>query len=138
MVVKKAYFLDSSYITRKGRTYAVLTLKIKNKAVRLYYQYDPYFLADVPEGKKEAVEMMEVFVKGESVSPLKVEETEKIIGLEKKKLVKVVCRKPSHVPVLKNMLPFKCYEYAIPFAKRFIFDFQLVPNGIIKYESLLI
>ncbi len=134
MVVKKAYFLDASYITRKDKTYVALTVKSKKKVMKLYYQYEPYFLVDAPEEKMEAIELMEGFVKGESVSPARVEETELLLGLEKKKLLKVICRKPSHVPILKNMLPFKCYEFSIPFAKRFIFDFQLIPNNIIKYE----
>lgn len=134
MAVKKAYFLDAGYVVRKGRTYVALTVKTKKKVVKLYYEYEPYFLVDAPKDKKEAIEMMEGFVRGESVSPSGIEETERLVGLEKKKLLKVVCKKPSDVPVLKNMLPFTCYEYAIPFSKRFIFDFQLVPNCVIKYE----
>ncbi len=133
MVVRKAYFIDASYTFRDGRTYVVLTLKGK-KTVKRYFQYDPYFLVDAPADKKEAIEMMETFVKGEAVTPLRVETTTVLSGLKKKKLIKVVCRKPSHVPVLKGMLPFQCYEYGILFTKRFIFDFQLVPNGLIKYE----
>jgi len=134
MGVKKAYFLDAGYIVRKGNTYAVLTVKTRKKVVKLYYRYDPYFLVDAPEEKREAIEMMEGFVRGESVSPIAVEEVKVLLGGEKKKLLKVICKKPADVPVLKGMLPFKCYEYAIPFAKRFIFDFQLVPNCVIKYE----
>ncbi len=134
MVVRKAYFLDASYIIRNGKTYVALTVKTKKKVVKLYYQYDPYFLVDAPDDKKEAIEMMEGFVSGESVSPVRVEEVEILLGLERKKLLKVICKKPADVPVLKNMLPFKCYEYSIPFAKRFIFDFQLIPNAVIKYE----
>ena len=134
MAVRKAYFLDADYIIRKGKTYVVLTVKTKKKVLKLYYQYDPYFLVDAPDDKKDAIEMMEVFAKGESVSPLKVETTTRLLGLKKKKLLKVMCRKPFHVPILKNSLPFPCYEYSILFAKRFIFDFQLIPNAVIRYE----
>ncbi len=133
MAVRKAYFIDASYTVRKGRTYVSLLLKGK-KTVKRYFQYDPYFLVDAPADKKDAIEMMETFVKGESVSPLKVETVTRLYGLKKKKFLKVVCRKPAHVPILKSMLPFPCFEYAILFAKRFVFDFQLVPNGVMKYE----
>jgi DNA polymerase I len=133
MAVRKAYFLDASYTVKNGETYVSLTLKGK-RTVKRYYRYDPYFLVDAPLDKKEAMEVMETFVKGESISPVRVESTTVLSGLEKKKLLKVICKKPGDVPVLKGMLPFPCYEYSIPFAKRFIFDFQLVPNCIIKYE----
>jgi len=133
MVVRKAYFLSASYTVKNGRTYVSLLLKGK-KTVKRYFQYDPYFLVDAPEDKKEAIEIMETFVKGESASPLKVETVTLLHGLKKKKFLKVVCRKPADVPVLKSLLPFPCFEYGIPFAKRFVFDFQLIPNGLIRYE----
>ncbi|MFH1393370.1 MAG: DNA-directed DNA polymerase [Candidatus Micrarchaeota archaeon] len=31
-------------------------------------------------------------------------------------------------------MPFKCFEYNIPFARRFIFDYRLTPLHIISYE----
>ncbi|NYZ77591.1 hypothetical protein H0O02_04750 [Candidatus Micrarchaeota archaeon] len=134
MAVRKAYFLDAGSTIKDGKTYVSLLLKSGSKTGKLYYGYDPYFLVDAPEEKKEAIELMEIFVTGESVSPLKVEAVEMLAGLKKKKMLKVFCRKPAHVPVLRKALPFQCYESEIPFAKRFIFDFQLIPNGVIKYE----
>lgn len=130
---RKAYLLSLSYTVKNGKTYVVLLVKGK-KVTKLYYQYNPYFLVDAPEDKTEAIEMMELFVKGESVSPIKAETVTVLSKLKKKKFIKVVCKKPADVPVLKGAIPFPCYEFAIPFVRRFIFDFQLIPNGIIKYE----
>ncbi len=133
MITRKAYLLSLGYTVKNGKTYVILLVKGK-KVTKLYYQYDPYFLVDAPEDKLEALEMMEFFVKGESVSPLKAEMTTALSGLKKKKFIKVICKKPSDVPVLRAAVPFTCYEYAIPFIRRFIFDFQLIPNGIIRYQ----
>ena len=133
MKQRKAYLLSLSYTVKNGKTYVVFLVKGK-KVTKLYYQYNPYFLVDAPEDKREAIEMMELFVKGESVSPIKAETTTVLSKLKKKKLIKVVCKKPADVPILKGAIPFPCFEFSIPFIRRFIFDFQLVPNGVIKYE----
>ncbi len=134
MTVKKAYFLDAGYTIREGRTYVSLLIRTRKRAALLYYQYDPYFIVDAPPERKGDLEGIEAARNNEIISPLKIETITRMVNLEKKKMLKVVCRKPADVPLLKGAVPYPCYEYGIPFTKRFIFDFQLVPNGIIKYE----
>jgi DNA polymerase I len=63
-----------------------------------------------------------------------VEECECRVGLGRKKMLKLYCREPSDVPALKAAMPFQCYEYNIPFVKRFIFDMQLTPLQAVSYE----
>ncbi len=134
MVRRKAYFIDASYTVRNGKTYVSLLLKGK-ETIKLYYQHDPYFLVDGPLDKLDQFLEIEATRKdGETTSPLRVEEVEKQIGLEKKKLIKLYCRIPSDVPVIKHRVPFKCYEYSIPFARRFIYDMQISPFDVITYE----
>jgi DNA polymerase I len=134
MVRKKAYFLDADYVVRKGKTYVRLLLKGK-KTIRLYYQYDPYFLTDAPFDKKEDLLNITAMKQGFGiVKPIRIEETMRIVGQEKKKLLKVVCSEPSHVPLIKSSMPFKTFESSIVFGKRFIFDKHLIPFSIVHYE----
>ncbi|MBU0526870.1 DNA-directed DNA polymerase [Candidatus Micrarchaeota archaeon] len=131
---KRAYFIDASYIVRKNKTYVSLLLKGK-KTIKLYYRADPYFLVDGPLDKiDQFLDIQAVRKNGELASPTHVEEVEKQIGLEKKSLIKIYCEVPSDVPIIKQRVPFKCYEYSIPFARRFIYDRQISPFDIITYE----
>ncbi|MFZ5501053.1 MAG: hypothetical protein ACOY58_03975, partial [Candidatus Micrarchaeota archaeon] len=101
----RAYVIDCSYTVRKGKTYVALLLKGK-KTVKRYYQYDPYFYADVPDSHREQLEMMEAAKKtGGLVSPLRVEQVERQISSEKRKILKIYCKEPSDVPALKNAIP---------------------------------
>jgi DNA polymerase I len=134
MKKKKAHFIDATYTVRDGKTYVSLLLKGKT-TVRLYYQHDPYFLVDGPLDKIDQFMDIEApRASGELTSPIRVEEIEKLIGLEKKKLIKVYCKIPADVPVIRQRIPFKCYEYSIPFARRFIYDMQISPFDVVTYE----
>jgi DNA polymerase I len=133
-VRKRAFFIEASYTVKNGKTYVSLVLKGK-KTVRRYYQYDPYFLVDAPPERKDELMGLRGFKKsGEAVSPLRVEETERKVGLATKKMLKLYCREPSHVPALRDAVPYPCYEHNIPFSKRFIYDMQLTPLHVIVYE----
>lgn len=134
MVRRKAYFLDASYTIKEGKTYVILFLKGRHIA-KLYYQYDPYFYADAPADAKEGIMKLSVPGKyGGTASPLRIEEATLSVGNEKKKMLRIYCKTPQDVPILKSSIPFKCYEYGITFAKRFMFDFQITPLHIISYE----
>jgi DNA polymerase I len=134
MVKRKAYFLDADYVVKNNKTYVRLLLKGK-RLTRLYYQYDPYFLVEAPPEKKDALVLVTALKPGTGViKPLRIETVERKTGQEKKKLFKVVCAEPSHVPLLKAAMPFKCFESSILFGKRFIFDMRLTPLSIIYYE----
>ncbi len=133
MVVRKGHLLGVSYITRRGRTYASLLIKGK-KTTKLYFQYDPYFLVDAPESEIDSIKKIVVEKNGKVIRPVGVQVASRIVNFEKKKFLKVACASPKGVPALKHAIPYPAYEFDIPFAKRFIFDFQLTPNGIIKYE----
>ncbi|MFH1221770.1 MAG: DNA-directed DNA polymerase [Candidatus Micrarchaeota archaeon] len=133
MKSRKAYLLSLSYTVKKGKTYVSLLLKGK-KTVKLYYQYDPYFLVDAPLEVKEDLLKMNVPHPERTISPIDVQEIERTVGIKNKKLLKVLCSQPSDVPFLKRAIPFPSYEYDIPFVRRFIFDLQLTPNGLLHYQ----
>jgi len=133
MVKKKGYLLAVGYVVRQNRTYASLLIKGK-KATKLYFQYDPYFLVDAPESEASTLKKVAAEKNGRTIRPIDIQPAERIVNFQKKKLLKVLCASPKDVPVLKHAIPYPAYEFDIPFAKRFIFDFQLTPNSIIKYE----
>lgn len=131
---KKAYFIDASYTVKNGQTYVSLFLKGK-KTVKLYYQYDPYFIVDAPLKEKDKLMAIKARKKnGKITSPLRIEKVDVKVKLKDKTMLKVYCREPSDVPVIKHKVHFKCYEFSIPFARRFIFDMQLSPFHVITYE----
>ena len=133
-VKRRAFFMDAGYTVRNGKTYITLILKGK-KTVKLYFQRDPYFIVDGPvERKDEFLDAQGMRKTGEMVSPLRVEECECRVGLGKKKMLRLYCREPSDVPALKAAMPFPCYEYNIPFVKRFVYDMQLTPLHVVAYE----
>jgi DNA polymerase I len=135
MKKRKAYLLDVDYTVKSGKTYIRLLVKGKTRKTRLYYQYDPYFYAQVPHERIEELLNMTAYAKdGSSISPKDVTEVEMFDGQKEKKLAKIICKQPSDVPLLRAAIPFPCYEFSIPFARRFIFDYGLIPLGIIKYE----
>lgn len=134
MTNRKAYFIDLDYVVKNNETYVRLLVKGK-KTTRLYYHYDPYFYVDAPENTKPDVEKVHGKHKnGKLVQPTKVEIIEMQVLGQSKKILKVYCSAPMDVPVIKQAMPFKCYEYNLPFAKRFLFDMKLVPFSIIHYE----
>ena len=131
---RKAVFLSADYTIRNGQTYARLFLKGKT-AVTLYYPYDPYFYVEAGEGRKGEIEKVVAKAKdGSVVYPKKVEKVEKLLKGKKSPLLKVYCNRPGDVPVLGDAVPHPCYEYSIPYGRRFMMDFGLVPFSVISYE----
>ncbi len=133
---RKAYFIDAGYSVKKGKTYVTLIVKGK-KTVKLYYQFDPYFLIEATTDKIDELLKIKVRRKnGQETGFLRIEEIEKHAGLVKKKLLKAYCYEPSDVPIIRVAVPFACYEDNIPFAKRFVFDMGLCPLYVISYERV--
>jgi len=131
---RRALFLDADYIVKGGQTFARLLVKGK-KATRLHYPYDPYFYADANESERGAIESLSAKTRdGQAIRPKGVEFVEKILFGERKRLLRIYCHEPRHVPILRDAVPFPCYESEIPFGRRFMMDFGLAPFSIISYE----
>ncbi len=132
MARRKAVFLDADYTFRNGKTYARLLVKGK-KATRLLYPYDPYFYCDAP-GKEAEIAGLAISKGGELVKVKRTEAVEKVLRGEKRQLIKIYCQKPADVVVLRQAIPFKCYEHGIQYSKRFMLDFDITPFAILEYE----
>ncbi|MEM4272043.1 MAG: DNA-directed DNA polymerase [Candidatus Bilamarchaeaceae archaeon] len=134
MVKRKAILLGADYVVRKGQTYVRLEVKGK-KACRLYCKYDPYFYVDAPQEAKALLEKITARSKeGKVIFAKSIEIAEKELMGKPRKVFKVYCSEPAHVPMLREKVEFPCYEDGIPFGKRFLMDFGLVPLSIIRYE----
>jgi DNA polymerase I len=132
--IRKAFFIDAGYTVKNAKTYITLILKGR-RTVKRYYQYDPYFIVEAPAERKDLLMSIRARdKKGLEITPLRVEEIELRVGLGRRKMLKLYCREPHHVPIIQAQVPFPCHEYNIPFAKRFLFDMQLTPLGIVTYE----
>jgi len=133
-VTKKAVLLSSDYVVDKGQTFARLEVKGKC-ASTLLYKYDPYFYVEAPlEAKADIARTLAKAKDGEMISPKSVEVVERELRGERKKILKVHCKAPRDVPTLQEQIEFPCYEYSIPFGRRFLMDFGLVPLSVIHYE----
>ncbi len=134
---RKAFLLDVSYYEKKGQAYIQLLVKGKKKT-KLLYPFDPYFLLDPApaSAEKVAAELKRVTIphKKEEIKIKDAVVVQKIWKGERKALVKVICHKPTHVPILAKHLPFRCFEYRIPYIHRFFLDTGLTGSSTVIYE----
>lgn len=134
MVIRRAYIIDIDSAARNNESYVRLLLKGRKRSFRMYMRYDPYFYIDAPESAIPELEHTTARMGNETIVPLKIEKCERNVFGEDKTILKVFCKLPQHVPVLRAEIPYQCYEFNIPFFKRFMIDFKLTPFSILKYE----
>ncbi len=102
---------------------------------KLYDVYEPYFYIDAPEGEKEAILSLSASDKGRTIKASHVEVAEKKVNGKPKKLLKVFCKHPFDVPVLRKALAdYNAYEHRIPFGRRYLIDKGLAPFSRLTYE----
>lgn len=133
MALKKAFLLDVDYTRKKGKTYVRLLLKGK-RTFRLYDFYEPYFYVDAPES--ESPNLMEISFEhnGEKISPVRIEAEKKSAFGKEKKLLKVYCSSPPHVPLLCAKIKHPVFENNILFGRRYMIDKGLSPFSLLIYE----
>ncbi len=128
--------LDADYEVKNSETFIALLLKVGKKTSKFLFKYEPYFYVDCPEDKIASIEKVVISDKfGNKIKPTKIEVVELEVDGEKKKILKVFCKTPSEVPLLKEVIPFRAYEYNITFRKRFFLDFSLDPFSEIEFEA---
>ncbi len=134
----KFLLLDADYI--KGTSTIRLTGKDESgETVFVLVDFEPYFYAlpdkITPKIKEKILSIKEPKVK-------RIEEVEKIIGSEKKKLLKIYAFTSTDVPkirdVIKNFPEIgheNCFEYSINFYKRYLIDNQFNPGEWLEAEG---
>lgn len=132
--------IDIDYLNRNDKS--VIRLIVKGKDGRSYELFDhkfrPYFYF-VPSKEsidKDFVAAVTSFENGKEIKAEEVLETERSILGKMVGAYKVFVSNTSYVPKLSSMLGQygTCYEYDIPFAKRYSVDNQIVPLTYYKIE----
>ena len=136
---RKAFLLDVRYKEINNKNYIELLVKGKVRA-KLLYPFDPYFLLDPspypPERVAEEIKKLKFHHNEKEIRIKNAQIVEKRFRGKIRKFVKVICFKPSHVPLLAKSLPFKCYEFKIPFVLRFLIDTGIAGSSVIKYKRI--
>ncbi len=133
--MKKSFMLlDVDYFTDNNASIIRLFgVDESNANVFIHIEFDPYLLV-LPKKIDDKIKKKILGVKEPKIK--RIEETEKIIGTEKKKLLKVYAYRPQDVPKIRDVLKKfeeigheNCFEYSINFAKRFLIDNQFSPGS---------
>ncbi|RLG19332.1 DNA polymerase [Candidatus Micrarchaeota archaeon] len=134
----RATLIDADYVTKEGRPVVRLIMKGKT-FFRMYDEsFEPYFYVEVEDlgrGKKELAGVR-VMDRGKEAVVKKVEEAELWVRGKKKVLLKVICKHPSHVPLLRSEVAKagSIYEHDIPFARRYLMDRKISPFDEVEAE----
>ena len=139
----EAMLLEVDYLTKGEETLLRLTVKSRDgKAYEIFDRgFKPYFYLN-PNVAKPAEEIAAVSaMDGERlVRPSKVESERREMMGRPTDLMKIRAYNPSNVPKLSSALSQygTCYEYDIPFAKRYSVDNDIMPLAYYRmnlYES---
>lgn len=113
---------------------SLLRLTVKGKDGKCYEIFDrafkPYFyLVPSRDMEKDFVESISTLDNGMAIKPLRVVETSKSILGKQVNAYQVFVNSTSHVPKLSSAMSQygTCYEYDIPFAKRYSVDKEVRP-----------
>ena len=124
--------LDIDYLVRKDAAEIRVTLKGRDN--RRYELFDPdfrpYFYV-VPDSGADADALMGVHASdnGDVIKPAGVHVEEKLWLGKRVRAFRVYAKTPMHVPKLSSAMRQygTCFEYDIPFAKRYAIDKDIVP-----------
>ena len=124
----KALIIDVDYVTRGDRAVIRLILKRK-KFLRLY---DPSFLPYFYVEESASGSVVPGAFGGAVVD---VQKERKVIGGQEKEMLKVLCRHPRDVSILREALrSYGVYEHQIAFGRRYLIDKELVPMNAVEIE----
>lgn len=131
MIIEGAV-IDVDYLIRNNS--ALIRLTVKGVDGGSYEVFDsrfmPYFylLADEKAGI-DRISDLSSFNDGQVIKPLRVEECEMTLAGKRVKMFKVFAQNPMHIPKLSSAAKQygTCYEYDIPFAKRYLLDNDIIP-----------
>ena len=138
----RATLIDVDYITRKGQAVIRLILK-RNRFTRAYYtNFTPYFYVhagsdpSVLEETRKGLEALAITANEERVSPIRVEPVERMLFGRRTTLLKVSCRHPGHVRMLRESARRfgEVYEADIVFSRRFLIDSGLQPFQLLDLK----
>ena len=136
----EAMLLEVDYLTKGEETLLRLTVKARDGKVYEIFdrEFKPYFyLAPAVTKTIEEIAAVSAMDMDRLVRPAKVErETRQIMGTDTE-LFKIFAHQPSNVPKLSSALTQygTCYEYDIPFAKRYSVDNEIMPLAYYRMSA---
>lgn len=128
----KFCLLDVDYVKDGETVIKLLGKDEKGKTIFVLVDFEPYFYA---KPKKINKQIKERILKIEEPKVKRIEIVDKLIGSQKKKLLKIYTFNSSDIPKLRDAIKdFEeighngCYEYAINFYRRYLIDSQFSPG----------
>jgi len=122
-----------------GKTTESQWICVVDRGFLPYFYVKPMKTTDVLTLRKE-IEVLRLALKDGEASVLKTELVEKEFEKQKTSLIKIYTQLPAHVPLIKKELENhpgieSCYEYDIPFVKRYLIDHDFIPLTTLKAEG---
>lgn len=132
----KFCLLDADYI--RDKTIRLLGKDDKCKTFFILTDFEPYFYA-LPDKITKKLKERILSIKEPKVK--RIEETEKIIGTEKRKLLKIYAKNHSDIHKIRDAIKDfeeighkNCFEYTINFYKKYLIDNQFSPGEWFEAE----
>ena len=130
--------LDIDYAAINGKV--VIRVTVKGQDGKTYDLIDddfkPYFYF-VPSGEADSDSILRMGTSdgGRKITPVKVEEDEKSLLGKPTRLFRVYMETPSDIPKFSSyMMRYgKCYEYDIPFSRRYGIDKDVTPLHVYRF-----
>lgn len=132
--------LDIDYAAINGKVVIRVTVKgLDGKTYDLMDDdFKPYFYF-VPSGEADSDSILKMSTNdmGRKITPVKVEEDEKSFFGRPTKLFRVYMETPSDIPKFSSyMMRYgKCYEYDIPFSRRYGIDKDVTPLHVYRFSA---
>ena len=132
--------LDIDYAAINGKVVIRVTVKgLDGKTYDLMDDdFKPYFYF-VPSGEADSDSILKMSTNdaGRRITPVKVEEDEKSFFGRPTKLFRVYMETPSDIPKFSSyMMRYgKCYEYDIPFSRRYGIDKDVTPLHVYRFSA---
>ncbi len=132
--------LDIDYAAINGKV--VIRVTVKGQDGKTYDLIDddfkPYFYF-VPSGEADSDSILRMGTSdgGRKITPVKVEEDEKSLLGKPTRLFRVYMETPSDIPKFSSyMMRYgKCYEYDIPFSRRYGIDKDVTPLHVYRFSA---
>ena len=132
--------LDIDYAAINGKVVIRVTVKgLDGKTYDLMDDdFKPYFYF-VPSGEADSDSILRMGTSdgGRKITPVKVEEDEKSLLGKPTRLFRVYMETPSDIPKFSSyMMRYgKCYEYDIPFSRRYGIDKDVTPLHVYRFSA---
>ncbi|MEM0149321.1 MAG: DNA-directed DNA polymerase [Candidatus Micrarchaeaceae archaeon] len=133
--------LDIDYATINGNV--VIRVTVKGSDGKTYDliddEFKPYFyFIPSKDADSESILKMGMNDMGKTIKPIQVDEERKTLFGKPVKLFRIYMETPSEIPKFSSyMMRYgKCYEYDIPFSRRYGIDKDVTPLHVYRFDAV--